>query len=281
MGHMQWIKAYEKEIVHLVGDNITKGRIGPTQMLFEYGITSTYLQGIDYESMPTYEYTSSSNFLSFSVPSHQKKHSIRGLSVSYLYKKRYPYEEDTDRWILLAKIRNTTKCLTWVYNPEVYCKSIGNEHVVWLSYWPIGNILDNGDEVHVEIIWEEGKMVSRHGASPGKVLDVSVGTSADQGMIVIGCGASLVYMDGEIEEEENIENKCAMIEEEVIGGDLSEFEVNTGGYYLCRRDLFGSETGSWFKWLFGDNVRYTDSGWRKSHQSALSWDMRNFSTYIP
>ncbi|KAI3827400.1 hypothetical protein L1987_01473 [Smallanthus sonchifolius] len=57
------------------------------------------------------------------------------------------------------------------------------------------------------------------------------------------------------------------VDEEVIG-DMSEFEVTTGGYYLCRRDLFGSETSGWLNWLFGDNVHHTFSqGWRKSLQS--------------
>ncbi|KAI3670919.1 hypothetical protein L1987_87563 [Smallanthus sonchifolius] len=73
-----------------------------------------------------------------------------------------------------------------------------------------------------------------------------------------------------------------MNEEEVIGGDLSEFEVTTGGYYLCRRDLFGSETWFWLKWLFGDNVHYRDSrGWRKTHHSDTSWALRyHINTFL-
>ncbi|MFS7960314.1 hypothetical protein Hanom_Chr08g00701771 [Helianthus anomalus] len=82
-------------------------------------------------------------------------------------------------------------------------------------------------------------------------LHVQIGT-----MIVSGCGASLVYTDSEVDQEDNCENN-SMKEKEVIGGDLSEFEVTTGGYYLCRHDLFGSETSSWLERLFGDNVYYT------------------------
>ncbi|KAJ0710002.1 hypothetical protein HanOQP8_Chr09g0307151 [Helianthus annuus] len=110
----------------------------------------------------------------------------------------------------------------------VYCKPSVDEDVVWLSYWPIGNILDVGDEVTIDIFWEKGMM------------------------IVSGCGGSLVYTDDddEIKEEENCEN-TTMKEKEVIGGDLSEFEVTTGGYYLCRRDFFYSETSYRLKLLFG------------------------------
>ncbi|KAL8239798.1 hypothetical protein R6Q59_016365 [Mikania micrantha] len=226
MGHMRWIKAYQDHKVDLVRDDITKGRDRRIQMLYEYGIMSTYLQGLKDQSMPTYEYTSSSGFLSFRVPLHQKNHKIRGLNVSCLY--RSSVSKDNDRWLLLAKISNTTKDLTWIYNPVVYCKPNVDEDVAWLSYWPIGNMLDVGDEVTMNIFWEKGMM------------------------IVSRCGGSFVYMDdGEVEEEENCENNT--MKGEVIGGDLSEFEVTTGGYYLCRRDFFYSETSHRLKLLFGDN----------------------------
>ncbi|KAJ0540944.1 putative TIR domain, P-loop containing nucleoside triphosphate hydrolase [Helianthus annuus] len=212
--HMQWIKEYEHLRMDLVSDEITVGKDRQIQMLYEYGIMSTYVQGgIQGQSMATYE-----------------------SSVS----------NDKDRGIMLAKISNKTKGLTWVYNPLVYGKPRVDEDVVWLSYWPIGNILDAGDEVLLEIICEKGMM------------------------IVTRCDASLVYMDGEVDEEENSLNK-SMKDEGAIGGDLYQFEVTTGGYYLCRRDLFGSETGSWFKLLFGDNVHYPEShGWEKTRRSRMS-----------
>ncbi|KAJ0710119.1 putative heavy metal-associated domain superfamily [Helianthus annuus] len=219
-------------------------------MLYEYGIMSTYLQGIKDKIMATYKYTSLSDFLCFLVPSHPQKNRIQGLSVSCLYRSLGVYKVP----FLFAKISNRTKGLTWVYNPMVYCKSKVDEDVVWLSYWPIGNILDAGDEVNVVIYVEKGTMM------------------------VCECGANLVYMDdGEVQEEENCENSTRK-GEEVIGGDLSEFEVTTGGYYLCRRDLFGLETSSRLKWLFGDNVvHYTNSqGWRKALQSAQSRELRYY-----
>ncbi|XP_021981079.1 disease resistance protein RPV1 isoform X1 [Helianthus annuus] len=257
LGHMQWIKAYQDHKVDLVGDDITKGRDRRIQMLYEYGIMSTYLQGIKDQSMTTYEYTSSSASLSFRVPLHQKKDKIQGLSVSCLY--RSSGYKDTDWWILLAKVSNTTKGLTWIYNPVVYCKPSVDEDVVWLSYWPIGNILDVGDEVTIDIFWEKGMM------------------------IVSGCGGSLVYTDDddEIKEEENCEN-TTIKGKEVIGGDLSEFEVTTGGYYLCRRDFFYSDTSYRLKLLFGDNVHYTDSlGWRKTRESGLSWVLKSYIDAYP
>lgn len=196
-------------------------------MLYEYGIQNTYLQGIKDQIMTSYEYTSPSTCLCFRVPLHKEKHRIQGLNVSCLY--RSSVSKDKDMWHLLAKISNTTKRLTWIYNPVIYCKPSVDEDVVWLSHWPIGNTLDVGDEVKVVIY-------------------------ADNLLIVSGCGASLVYMGDEVEQKKYKNNTREM--EEVIGGDLFEFEIVPGGYYLCRRDFFKSKTSTWFKELFGDNIDY-------------------------
>ncbi|XP_021979296.1 uncharacterized protein LOC110875407 [Helianthus annuus] len=212
LGHMRWIKAYQDYKVDLVGDEITKRRDWRMQWR-----TQEFFHGVR-------------NILKDFSPVGSK---------------------DNDELALLAKISNRSKGLTWVYNPVVYCAPRSDEDVVWLSYWPIGNMLGVGDEVNVDI-------------------HVQIGT-----MIVSGCGASLVYADSEVDQEDNCENNL-MKEKEVIGGDLSEFEVTTGGYYLCRRDLFGSETSSWLERLFGDNVYYTDShGWRKTRQTMSLYQPHN------
>ncbi|KAM0008208.1 putative TIR domain, P-loop containing nucleoside triphosphate hydrolase [Helianthus debilis subsp. tardiflorus] len=242
LGHMQWIKAYKDHKVDLVGDVITKGRTWNIQMLYEYGIRSTYLQGIKDQSMETHEYTSSSNILSFRVPQHPKKHKIHGLNVTALYESSDDEDRYTEPPPLFARISNRSRGVTWVYSPVVYCKPRVDEDVVWLSYWPIGNLLDAGDEVHVHILAEEGTIITS------------------------GYGASVVYKDGgEVEEKS---------EEEVIGGDLSRFEVTKGGYYLCRRDFFNSIIPAIF---FGDNIHITDSRrWRTIRQIPGSEEFNNF-----
>ncbi|GKA37502.1 hypothetical protein Tco_0724067 [Tanacetum coccineum] len=169
LGHMKWIKSCEYGSVKLVGDDIVKGRSGH-MMLYEFGIMSTYLPSIIYQRM-MHEYMSSSWFLSFIVPSCPKKRNIKRLDVTSLYK-----STSEDILALLAKVSNKTKGLTWTYNPVVYSKPKVDEAAVWLSYWPIGNILDTGDEVNVEIIMGNGFNVS-------------------------GCGATNVYMDGELCQE--------------------------------------------------------------------------------
>ncbi|KAM0031024.1 putative leucine-rich repeat domain superfamily [Helianthus debilis subsp. tardiflorus] len=73
LGDMQWVKAYEDHRWIWSVMRITKGRIWNTQMLYEYGIMSTYLQGIKDKIMATYKYTSLSDFLCFLVPSHPQE----------------------------------------------------------------------------------------------------------------------------------------------------------------------------------------------------------------
>ncbi|MFS7917247.1 putative 17-beta-estradiol 17-dehydrogenase [Helianthus anomalus] len=245
LGHLQWIKAYQDHEVHLVGDEITEGRTWNIQMLYEYGIRSTYLQGIKDQSMETHQYTSSSWFLSFCVPLHPQKRRIQGLNVTIIYRSLGEYT-NTDAPPMFARIRNISKCVTWVYNPVVYCKPRVDEYAIWLSYWPIGNTLDVGDEVYVNILVVEG------------MIRVS------------GCGASLVYKDGgELEKEEE------KSEEEVTGGDLSEFQVTKGGYYLCRKDFFNSIIPDCF---FGDDIQISDSRrWRT--QDDFSTVYEGLNTY--
>ncbi|CAH1418864.1 unnamed protein product [Lactuca virosa] len=242
LGHMKWIKAYDDTKVDLRGGVSRYG--GLTQVLYEYGILSTYLPGIKDQNMPTFKYMSSSMFLSFCVPSCPEKCRIRGLNVTASYRRSYRQWDtsykDEDTWVLFTKVSNITKGLTWMYNPLIYCDPQDEENAVWLSYWPIGNILDAGDEINVSIIVGDAFMVSR-------------------------CGASLVFIDdGEVELQYDKNYKK---EEEVIGGDLSEFELTTGAYYLCRRDFFKSTTPDWLKVLLGDTIPCTDlRGWRKSSQ---------------
>ncbi|KAJ0799965.1 putative heavy metal-associated domain superfamily [Helianthus annuus] len=141
-----------------------------------------------------------------------------------------------------SKISNRSRGVTWVYSPVVYCKPRVDEDVVWLSYWPIGNLLDAGDDVYVDIIEKEGTI------------------------IISGYGASLVYKDGgEVEEKS---------EEEVIGGDLSRFEVTKGGYYLCRHNFFNSIIPAT---LFGERIQISDSRrWRTGRWISSFEEANNF-----
>ncbi|XP_023734374.1 disease resistance protein RPV1 [Lactuca sativa] len=253
LGHLKWIKTYQNTKVNLTGDVIRN--FWQTQVLYEYGIMSTYLAGIKDQNMARSEYMSTSAFLSFRVPSCPEKSRIRGLNITASYRISAGTRRDDHTRALFTKVSNTTKGLTWMYNPAIYDISGIEEDAMWLSYWPIGNTLDAGDEINVSIIVGDGFMVSR-------------------------CGASLAFIDdGEVEPEYYKKNYKK--EEEVIGGDLSEFQLTTGAYYLCRRNYFKSTTSpGLLNMLFGDTIPYTDLlGWRKSLQTDYKGSFTEWKAY--
>ncbi|KAI3709355.1 hypothetical protein L2E82_39115 [Cichorium intybus] len=236
LGHMKWLKEYQNCEVRLVGDDeLTIGRSLCLQMLYEFNIMSTSLPNIKDPNMNP-DYVSELSSLSFDVPLCPKNKSLKGLDVTI----RYTISDDND-WGWFCKI-STDNGVDLMYNPKVYGRPDCGEVGIWLSYWPIRNTLNVGDKVNVSIIVMSGVEVHE-------------------------CGVSLVYMDDK-EPEENLENNKGWIE--IIGGDLSGFELSSGAYYLCRRDFFelmevDRQCPDWFRILVGDTIDYTEvRGWRKT-----------------
>ncbi|KAI3701537.1 hypothetical protein L6452_26698 [Arctium lappa] len=235
LGHLKWLKEYQNQEVLLVGDDeLTKGRSLHVQMLYEFDIMSTSLPDIKDANM-TPEYISESQSLSFAVPLSPKNRRLIGLNVTF----KYTISGDEFAWF--AKI-STTNGIDLMYNPKVFGKPGIGKVGIWLSYWPIGNMLDVGDKVNVSI-------------------------AVMSGLEVCECGASLVYTDDEVAVEAKVNNMGCI---EILGGDLSGFQLSTGAYYLCRRDFFelmelGRLNPGWFRILVGDAVDNTEvRGWRKT-----------------
>ncbi|KAK9079440.1 hypothetical protein SSX86_001111 [Deinandra increscens subsp. villosa] len=232
LGHMKWLQQYEHHQVFLVGDDeLTTGRSLHIQMLYEFGIMSTSLPDINDPNM-TPEYISDSSSLSFDVPSCPKNKRLKGINVTF------KYSISGDDWAWFCKVNTTNGVLDFMYNPKVFGRPEFGELCIWLSYWPIGNTLDTGDTLNVSIVVMSGLEVHE-------------------------CSVSLVYSD-----QETIENN--MGQEEILGGDLSQFQLSTGAYYLCRRDFFellevGRLTPDWFSTLLCGTIDYTEvRGWRKT-----------------
>ncbi|KAI3827467.1 hypothetical protein L1987_01543 [Smallanthus sonchifolius] len=232
LGHMKWLKEYQNHQVCLVGDDeLTVGRSWHIQMLYEFNIMSTSLPDINDPNM-TSEHKSESSYLSFDVPSCPKNKRLTGINVTF------KYSVSGDDWAWFCKVNTMNGVVDLMYNPKVIGKPEFGEVCTWLSYWPIGNTLNIGDTVNVSIIVMSGLEVHE-------------------------CGVSLVYSDQEI-----LENNMGC--EEIVGGDLSGFQLSTGAYYLCRHDFFelmevGRLTPDWFRILVGDTIDYTEvRGWRKT-----------------
>ncbi|KAL7593361.1 hypothetical protein Lser_V15G33802 [Lactuca serriola] len=235
LGHMKWLKEYQNHEVCLVGDDdLIKGRSWCVQILYEFNIMSTSLPDIKDSNMKP-SYVSESSSLSFDVPLCPKNKKLKGLEVTFRY------TISGDDWAWFCKI-STTNGVDLMYNPKVFGKPEFGKIGIWLSYWPIGNTLDTGDKVNVSIVVMSGLEVHE-------------------------CGVSLVYSDDKVAEE-TLENNMGWVE--ILGGDLSGFQLSTGAYYLCRRDFFelmevGRLTPDWFRILVGDTIDYTEvRGWRKT-----------------
>lgn len=234
LGHMEWLKGYQDHEVSLIGDyQLTVGRSPCIQMLYEFGIKSTFLPDTNDPNI-TSDYISHSSSVSFNVPSCAKNQKLKGLNITIKYttnKENYP-------WPIFAKISNKTKNRDWIYNPTVFGRPESGKVTIWLSYWEMGNLLDNGDQINVSFIMEN--------------------------LEVRECGVRLVYADV----DENKQNSMEF--EETLLGDLSAFKLSTETYYLCRRDFFKSmevdgPTPSWFRDSVGYKVDYTEiQGWRKT-----------------
>lgn len=200
-------------------------------MLFEFDLMSVSLPDIKDPNMSP-DYKSESPSLSFDVPSCPKDRIHRRLKGLNLH---FKYTISGDDWGWFAKITSTNG-VDIMYNPKVFGRPGFSEVGIWLSYLPIGKMLDVGDKVNVSI-------------------------AVMYGLVIHECGASLVYTDDEVADE-NMKNNMGW--EETIGGDLTGFQLSTKTYYLCRRDFYelmevGRLTPGWLSVLVGDNIDDTGS----------------------
>ncbi|PWA66386.1 toll/interleukin-1 receptor (TIR) domain-containing protein [Artemisia annua] len=242
LGHMIWLKEYEYEEVCLVGDyELTKGRSCHLQMLYEFNIMSISLPDIKHPELTT-EYTSRSTSLSFDVPLSPRTCRIKGLNVTFRY------TISGDDWAWFVKIC-TTNNVDLMYNPKVFGKPGSGNIGKWLSYWPIGNLLDAGDVVNVSIV-------------------------VMSGLQVLECGANLVYTNDDVARD-TMENKTGWVE--AFGEDLHRFELRNGSYYLCQRDIYkltqvGRLKPGWLSILAGYTIDDTEvRGWRMTGRPQQSY----------
>ncbi|GKC03635.1 Toll/interleukin-1 receptor domain-containing protein, partial [Tanacetum coccineum] len=256
LGHMNWLRAYQDLEVCMVGnEDLTQGRSLCLQMLYEFNIMSISLPDIEKPNMiPEYEYTSDDPLLSFEVPERSSNRTLKGLNITF------KYTIQGDEWVWFAKIR-TNKGVDLIYNPTAFGKPAADKVGIWLSYWPIGESLHDGDEVDVAIVVTKGNLV------------------------IQGCGASLVYADEEEETESFEDSNKSMVDAndsledndesfveknahadilggDILGADISGFKLSNGTYYLCRRDYsqlteVGRLNPNWFRNLVGDTIDYT------------------------
>ncbi|GJX11431.1 TMV resistance protein N-like protein [Tanacetum coccineum] len=281
LGNMKWLREYQDREVFLVGDGeVTKGRSLSPEMLYEFNIMSISLPDIEKPNrIPAYQYTSQYPELFFEVPNCSR--TIKGLNLTL----KYTMQGDDD-WVWFIKIR-TNNGVDLIYNAKVFGRPVSDEVGIWLSYWPIGNSLHDGDEVNVDIVVTKGLEIKECGASLVYADEEDENNSFDDSNeSFVDANDFFEDKSDSFEDNSSFEDSSSFEDnnehDDILGVDISEFRLSTGTYYLCRRDYswlteVGRLTPNWFTSLVGDTIDYTEiGGWRKmgrpNHGPQLDMD---------
>ncbi|KAJ9558761.1 hypothetical protein OSB04_013375 [Centaurea solstitialis] len=206
----------EEEVLRSLGWHFTKNLITETkvEMLYEFGIFSTYYQGKEIPDWISERREGSS--LSFSIPI--SANILRGLNFCFVLM-------ECPEYIVHIKISNITKNLTWIYK-----RVVGIESNIHLSHWMFGkNEMEDGDQITISLL---------------KVDDFN--DSID----IRECGISLVYVDEDDDGKKKMEEEDVLgyykSWNHIIGGDLSPFQTVARGEYALNRGIFFGSSYQWY-----------------------------------
>ncbi|KAL7616431.1 hypothetical protein Lser_V15G03387 [Lactuca serriola] len=193
-----------------VGTNSSESKI--QVMIYEFGIFSTRY---DAEEMPSlFRHRSVGPSISFIIPS-SSSNNLTGLNFCsvqtklVLDEKFPPVFGQFPEWPMIT-ISNITKNRTWIYERHRDKFRVRKCYIL-LSHWMFGmNEMEAGDDVTITVTAQEGEVIEE-------------------------CGVSLVYDDGE--EEEDVLGYYKSWNH-IIGGDLSPFQTTTGEYILHNWRFF-------------------------------------------
>ncbi|KAM7473675.1 hypothetical protein LguiB_020918 [Lonicera macranthoides] len=229
------IEKVDRRIIKNLGIDIES--IKNLKGIYEFGIFNTFIPG---GKIPIcFQERKKGSSMSFTVPKHPKSR-IQCLNICSVYVAGFA----SYCWGGI-KINNKTKDLTWVYIPmyfgiqekdreecfriiKEYRKVKENEYkkqemkwfsqgnfkkeMTWFSQWNFGNQLESGDEIVISVLLEDWLEVKE-------------------------CAINIVYEEEEDNGVVTYDNndKPYFHWNEVVGGDLSRFQLRTGMYFLRRR----------------------------------------------
>ncbi|BFG34203.1 hypothetical protein CerSpe_204780 [Prunus speciosa] len=143
------------------GDVIYKYHI---QVLYEYGIISTFLPGNVVPGQFSHKNRGSCS-ISFTVPCSNLR--IRGLNIFSVYTS---YDGDLDPGYscdkispIVTKVHNKSTGMKWIYDPSLIGFPDLGEDMVFLSHWSLGNELKGGDQVIVSMFMRSSFRVNEWG----------------------------------------------------------------------------------------------------------------------
>ncbi|CAL2279992.1 unnamed protein product [Prunus armeniaca] len=217
----------------------------PILGLYQYGIFSTFLPGNEVPGQFSHRTAGSS--ISFTLPLLPNL-MIRGLNIFSVYAQSNndsPHKINVNFEIfpypIITEVSNKSKGVKWIYGPAFFGVPGDGEDAIWLSHWKFGNQLERGNEVTVSLFTVPKLQVKE-------------------------CGVQLVYEQEEKMMSSQHNNNTDPFYPYVIGGDLSNFEVRPGTYFLCRLPKGLTSTiidmdvraSVWSNYLIRDSLQITD-----------------------
>ncbi|CAL5340923.1 unnamed protein product [Camellia sinensis] len=220
--------------VELLNNMTSTRKKGPLQGLYECGIYSIFVPGNEVPGWCSNKGKGSS--ISFNVPLVLNL-KIVALNVYIVYAFANDISLASHQFDYI-KINNKTKGLKWTYSPMF--RGIPDDNsMIWFSHWEIGHLLmEGGDKMNLSASFDELYQVKE-------------------------VGVQIVYDECE---EKGIQHHNAhpSLHNVMNVGDLSEYHVRTGSYFLCHhgydshqdyhQDGSSSKTD---KILFGDSEETT------------------------
>ncbi|XP_023745334.1 disease resistance protein RPV1 isoform X3 [Lactuca sativa] len=239
---IQEMMTVEEKVLHSLGwtnlDFLNERRVGTNSseseiqmMIYEFGILSTVFEA---EEMPSWvRHRSVGPSISFTIPSSSSSspNNITGLNFCSLHTLNLPDEgldlsvDDLLPPTTMMTISNITKNHMWIYERSVDRFSKDPNCWVILSHWMFGkNEMEAGDHITITVTPKRHTVVTR--LRHDHFIEV-----------VKECGVSLVYEDGEKNDEEDALGYYKSWNH-IIGGDLSPFQITTGQYLLNNIRFF-------------------------------------------
>ncbi|XP_028106537.1 disease resistance protein RPP2B-like [Camellia sinensis] len=220
--------------VELLNNMTSTRKKGPLQGLYECGIYSIFVPGNEVPGWCSNKGKGSS--ISFNVPLVLNL-KIVALNIYIVYAFANDISLASHQFDYI-KINNKTKGLKWTYSPMF--RGIPDDNsMIWFSHWEIGHLLmEGGDKMNLSASFDELYQVKE-------------------------VGVQIVYDECE---EKGIQHHNAhpSLHNVMNVGDLSEYHVRTGSYFLCHhgydshqdyhQDGSSSKTD---KILFGDSEETT------------------------
>nr|XP_011470526.1 PREDICTED: uncharacterized protein LOC105353239 [Fragaria vesca subsp. vesca] len=230
-------------------------KMHPIQGVSEYGIFNTFLLGNEVPGEFNRR-SSGASSMSFTVPLLPPNLRIRGFNFFSVYADSEGVRSGLlPNHPVMIRFINKSKSLKWIYGPSFYGIPSKEKNIIWLSHWKLGNRLEGGDEVSISVYTpQQHFQVKEWGIQIVEEQEDQIISTPDSSSNINSC-----YSDQDVND--------------VIGGDLLEYQVMPGTYLLSggpveeNRELYNSwiDKSVWLNNMIEDSAEETEERQQEQH----------------